>query len=485
MRWRPAVSALFVIASCGVAFLAARGPAAEDPFNHPKHAKLFVSCTTCHAGAGAAGAPLYPTVAQCATCHDGRTEPAVTWKPRTAPRPSLLAFDHVAHRTEAGRRVADSLTSCASCHAEGSAPWMTVRAPVAQQCVNCHAPDAGTHLALPDSACATCHVPLSKALTLTTEQIAKFPKPRSHDAPDFQAAAAHGAAAKVTTSGGALAVSCATCHVQTYCVACHVNAPEVPAIQALGVNPAATALPPPLVAPADHGADDFEVRHATAATRNATSCQTCHTQESCAACHSAQLPPAARTLFKASAERGSGAVTRAHLPTSHAGAWEQSHGAIAQTSMQSCTTCHTRESCLACHVPDPASGSGYHPGGFLTRHPAEAYSRATSCSDCHNQGQFCQSCHQSAGVVAQRSLLGQGGYHDGNRSFFVGHGQAARQALESCASCHVERDCLTCHSVQKGRGFSPHGPNFDSERLLRKNPQLCTACHGTAIPRRQ
>ena len=89
-----------------------------------------------------------------------------------------------------------------------------------------------------------------------------------------------------------------------------------------------------------------------------------------------------------------------------------------------------------------------------------------------------------AGVTARRTLLGAGGYHDGNRQFFVGHGQAARQSLESCVSCHIERDCLTCHSVVRGRGFSPHGPGFDSERMLRKNPQLCIACHGTAIPRR-
>jgi hypothetical protein len=36
----------------------------------------------------------------------------------------------------------------------------------------------------------------------------------------------------------------------------------------------------------------------------------------------------------------------------------------------------------------------------------------------------------------------------------------------------------------RGRGFNPHGPGFDPERMLRKHPQLCIACHGTAIPRR-
>jgi predicted CXXCH cytochrome family protein len=74
------------------------------------------------------------------------------------------------------------------------------------------------------------------------------------------------------------------------------------------------------------------------------------------------------------------------------------------------------------------------------------------------------------------------GYHDASRFFLGGHGKAARQGLETCVGCHVERDCLACHSAAGGRRFSPHGPGFDGSRLKRKNPEVCTACHGTAIP---
>ncbi len=479
MRIRALFGGFVLSALCGVAFLAARSPAAEETFSHPKHAKLFVSCSTCHTAAERAGATMYPTAVQCAACHDGTRQPVVTWKAPATPRASNLAFNHVQHLAKRGRRTPGT---CADCHTASGGKWMSVRGPQAEQCLTCHKLPAKSHVSLPDSACATCHVPLSRAAGLTSERIAAFPKPPSHDAPNFQAASAHGAQAKATTGSGHVAVSCATCHVRTYCVACHVNAPEVPQIQALGLNAAATATPPPVAAPADHAKGDFETRHGT---QNASACRTCHTQESCAACHNAQLPGTARALFSAGPDRGHGASTTGKLPSSHTPTWKTSHGPVADASMRSCASCHRRESCLACHVPDPAGRNGYHPASFLTRHPAEAYSRSGTCSDCHNQAQFCQSCHQSAGVVTQRSLLGAGGYHDGNRQFFVGHGQAARQALESCASCHVERDCLTCHSVVKGRGYSPHGPNFDSERLLRKNPQLCTACHGTAIPRRQ
>jgi hypothetical protein len=74
------------------------------------------------------------------------------------------------------------------------------------------------------------------------------------------------------------------------------------------------------------------------------------------------------------------------------------------------------------------------------------------------------------------------GFHDGKQFFLAGHGQAARQSLETCVGCHTERDCLTCHSAQGGRRFNPHGPGFDGARLKRKNPEMCTACHGVSIP---
>jgi hypothetical protein len=107
-------------------------------------------------------------------------------------------------------------------------------------------------------------------------------------------------------------------------------------------------------------------------------------------------------------------------------------------------TCHVRQDYLSCHRPDPARPAGrgaYHTGDFLTRHPTAAYARQAACSDCHNAQQF-------------------------------------------CVSCHAERDCTTCHAAQGGRRVSPHGPGFDPERPRRRNPEMCIACHGRAIPTR-
>jgi hypothetical protein len=119
-----------------------------------------------------------------------------------------------------------------------------------------------------------------------------------------------------------------------------------------------------------------------------------------------------------------------------------------------CAGCHVRTDCLQCHRPDAAAGpAGYHPIGFLQRHPAAAYSRETRCADCHNSGSFCQTCHATAGLVSTGPL--DAGYHDASSTFSAGHGQAARQSLESCTACHAERDCLPCHSALGGRRFNP------------------------------
>ena len=65
-----------------------QGP--PPPFDHPQHAKLFVSCATCHAGATEAGGALMPTAESCVSCHDGRVEGRVQWRPRQGPRSSTV-----------------------------------------------------------------------------------------------------------------------------------------------------------------------------------------------------------------------------------------------------------------------------------------------------------------------------------------------------------------------------------------------------------
>jgi len=463
--------------------LIGRGVAAQQPagFDHAKHAKLFPACTSCHAGAASAGRSVWPDAVSCATCHDGSIQKRVTWQPPESLRTNLK-FDHLAHARATVVRQASGgkpPPACMDCHSPTGAKWMVVQPPVVARCLTCHELTA-SHFAAPDTACFTCHLTLAQATRLTPADIAAIDTPPSHRAPGFAIAGGHGVQAKGPKGG--IAASCATCHARDFCLTCHVDAPEQPTIQALATDARATAIAVRLSAPSSHGEPDFLERHGVRAHAEERQCATCHTRESCLACH-AGTPRVATALFGRSPERGTGAVIVRRPPPSHGSRFAAQHVGLASARSATCGGCHVQSDCLACHRPTAASGPGpgYHPTGFLARHPAAAYSRETNCNDCHNNGSFCVTCHLAAGLVA-RGPLGTAGFHDANQFFLLGHGQTARQNLETCIGCHVERDCIGCHGSFGGRRFNPHGPGFDAARLRRKNPQMCTACHGTNIP---
>lgn len=465
-----------------LAALAAPAWAQQDTqFDHAKHARVFPTCTACHAGARDGGMTLLPSGQGCASCHNGTVEPLVRWA-APAPERNNLRFTHAEHSkafaTKAGR---DSTLGCQACHTPDGSPWMTVQPAVVPQCLSCHGVRT-THYAAPDTACATCHVPLAQATTLSTAEIKGFPAPPSHAAPGFMGQNGHGALANAGTGPTTyrVAPSCATCHAQDFCITCHVNAPETPAIQALAPDPRSLAIPVALEAPATHAQTRFLQSHGKSAAKSTLACQTCHTQESCVACHLAP-PQQIITLHASGPGRGEGAQVIRARPASHMADFSAIHSPVANSNQKSCEGCHARPQCLDCHRGTPERTPQYHPQTFLERHPAAAYARETNCSDCHNPGAFCQTCHAQAGIGSPKRALAAG-FHDAYPGFLLNHGQAARQNLETCTSCHVERDCLTCHSALYGRGFNPHGPGFNADRLRAKNPQMCTVCHGLKVP---
>ena len=257
------------------------------------------------------------------------------------------------------------------------------------------------------------------------------------------------------------------------CGTCHVSLARAVALTRSDV--AGFPLPP------SHDDPRWPTREghgAVARSSMTTNCATCHAQEFCYQCHAGGTPP--RVIAALASDPRSTALVALRAPASHGASFADRHAALASAGTASCSSCHIRSDCLECHRTTAANAPGYHPAGFLSRHPAAAYARETSCSDCHSQRSFCASCHQQSGLVSTRSL--RTGYHDANRFFSAGHGGAARQSLESCVSCHAERDCLPCHSAVGARRYNPHGPGFDAERLRRKNIQMCTVCHGTSVP---
>lgn len=242
---------------------------------------------------------------------------------------------------------------------------------------------------------------------------------------------------------------------------------------------APAALVAQISAPSTHKDPAFLQTHGATVRKNATACQVCHQQESCLTCHRA-TPSVANGFAPAASGKAMGVQVSRHRPASHVADFRETHGAQASAHAETCAGCHTRSDCLECHRPNPARASGYHPAGFLAGHPAQAYSQQVECANCHNTGQFCTSCHQQAGLAAKGAL--RGGFHDRNQAFLGGHGQAARQSLESCVSCHAQNDCLACHGGNQQFRFNPHGPGFDAERMRKKNPEMCAVCHGSAIP---
>jgi hypothetical protein len=479
------VALLMIVA--GAAPAARAQQAQPERFPHDKHAKLFPLCATCHAGITAPGEPLWPSAASCRSCHDGQVTRTVTWEPRAGPRAGNLRFTHEGHtRAAFAKNTGDSAltANCGACHTATGAARMAVRPVVLAQCLECHQVRV-PHTDAPSTACATCHVPLAGAPSLTAADVAHFPKPASHSAPGFRTGE-HGIAARVPGAHGstpAISASCATCHSRALCITCHVNAPESPVIQALAVDQRSPRYHGTLPTPSSHTAPAFLTAHGKAAQRDGATCATCHTRESCATCHTGSLPRSVAALPAGGPGRAAGAQPNRKPPASHTWEFRDRHGPEANARQSSCEGCHTRSSCLECHRPDPSHAKAFHPAAFLTRHPSAAYTREANCSDCHNPAQFCQSCHQKSGLVATRKI-GRAGYHDAFRGFSLGHGQAARQSLESCASCHAERDCTACHSaVSGGFGFSPHGPGFNAARMRAKNSSVCVACHGRAIPR--
>jgi len=459
----------------------ARGSVAQDvarqQFDHAGHAKLFPSCATCHQAPATGEGAFYPDSARCATCHDGTVQARVSWTPPATIRRTNLRFDHALVATMFDANHPEP-PKCTTCHEQEGKPWMTSVGRINQaRCLSCHGVTV-PHLEASDTMCTVCHLALPEAQQVTRADIAGFPVPPTHKDPAWPTAAGHGHAAE-SGAGGKAPARCTVCHAREFCMQCHVDAPERPIIQSITSDPRSTAIVAHLAPPPSHANPDFWRQHGATARSTPAACSTCHARESCLTCHvgtpqvAAQIPPRG-------AGRGTGAVVVRQRPLFHGQNFANQHAQMAARSARTCAGCHVREDCMTCHRLESAAARGYHPADFLTRHPAAAYARETSCSDCHNTAGFCMTCHAASGLHSTGVL--RGGYHDGNQFFISGHGQAARQSLETCVACHVERDCLTCHAANGGRGYNPHGPGFDAARLKSKNPQMCTVCHGTAIP---
>jgi hypothetical protein len=455
----------------------------EQEFPHQDHDGLFPVCSGCHGGVETAdSAAFYPSPSLCAQCHDGQMEARVPW---TAPsrRPSNVVFDHVEHSEDVDSS-GDSDVACESCHSDPGGR-MNVSAPAeSDACWSCHAHERDDHFEPPsgagtgDDACASCHVPLADS-GFDTARLRGMPRPGEHSGRDFLLV---GHAEEVVADPE----RCATCHTADRCEACHVdpgldeitNVPRAP--DDMEQPPWSSAYP----TPTSHDDRRWDMTHAPVASGRepggnaAAECSTCHTRTDCLSCHIAPGPPVVGALQARDSVVAPGVVLDVTAPSSHESYFFMSaHSNMAAAEPSTCAACHTETYCVDCHDGPP--DGGYHPPSFVTRHTADAYGRAEECATCHSTAVFCRACHEQSGFGSEGRL--GAGYHDAEPIWLLRHGGAARQSLESCASCHNQSDCVQCHGVLGAFQVSPHSPDFDADEAWARSPRICIACH-TSIP---
>jgi hypothetical protein len=454
-----------------------------DRFDHEEHEGLFPRCLACHTGirTGEATA-IYPGAESCSRCHDGSLVRRVRW---SAPggRAANLLFDHVDHAAAveedpAARASADPVPgaedgACLQCHGAGAGrPQGEIGRPDGATCLSCHAHEADNHLQS-GRECTVCHLPLTRAPDLSEAQIESFSRPPSHEGPEFLLSHAPESPSDQQ--------ACATCHARESCTRCHLNADALTAIQDLEpdarVARLSTGREPEYPTPGTHQAADWSRLHAS--EDGVQGCGNCHGQTSCRTCHRDGELPALDSLPGGPQEGPRGVSLDDGRRWIHSSDFSEFHGVLAAVEQGSCSGCHSQSYCESCH--DAADQPVFHWGNYLQTHATEAWGNQSQCTVCHNPDVFCRGCHQNLGLASEDRF--DVAYHTSRPLWLLGHGAAARQALESCRSCHAQNDCTRCHSSVGGWRVNPHGPGFDPDRAAAANPASCMPCHTvTRVP---
>ncbi len=196
-------------------------------------------------------------------------------------------------------RVSAAVTTCSDCHVQAS-------------CRTCH--EQG-------SAAAISALPAPGPDTKYGVQI----PPRPVHPPGFL---------KDHPAQAAAGVSCQACHARTFCVDCHQGQK------------------------AEYHPPDFVEQHASEAYQNDTQCTACHSTETfCRACH---LQTGRGTRSR------TGALFHSAQPL-----WLLNHGQAARQNLETCAACHTQASCAQCHSATGGWGVNPHPSDFDAKRAAQ------------------------------------------------------------------------------------------------------------------
>ncbi len=163
------------------------------------------------------------------------------------------------------------------------------------------------------------------------------------------------------------------------------------------------------------------------------------------------------------------------------------HKFVAGLDSSLCANCHTDASCTDCH-DGRVRPRNIHPNDYLSLHATESRLKTTTCTSCHQETNFCLPCHQRLGIASSSPLNRKDAsrFHPPKETFSDlprkpgHHAQEAARNLDSCVSCHTERDCVACHGAGgRGGGFDPHPGGFVARcaTLYARNPRPCLVCH--------
>lgn len=377
--------------------------------------------------------PLFVIVAGLGTAvvraEQGRDH-TTSWSPVVYPMQRLpLIFSHRQHLARGA--------TCATCHASATTSQSAVDnlIPTEAECRACHPIDRADPdrvvAGAPTAKCIACHPGWSP--NTPVERVYLTPPPLKF---------AHSA------------------HAKTPCASCHGDMTKVDL---------ATTRQLPTMA----------------------SCLTCHTngteQRHCADCHLTKLGGLIETQFP----HGDLVPHSTGLGDAHGASFAKDHKQEARQVGATCTACHDRSECVACHqgVVKPLE---FHPGNYVLTHGVEAKRGTPDCSACHRAQSYCVACHERSGVGTRvsseldASVPGRA-FHPPGWSSPTGpnrHAREARKNITSCASCHREEDCLECHSNEPGKlRASPHPNGWRGsarcEALDRGNRRMCLRCHIT------
>jgi hypothetical protein len=219
-------------------------------------------------------------------------------------------------------------------------------------------------------------------------------------------------------------------------------------------------------------------------------CETCHLKDGSNG--TTQLLPerrGAQTGFrmKTSFPEGTLKPPRWLGNAGHGPDFVERHKMVAANNSELCASCHKEDFCTGCH-DGRVRPRTVHPGDYLQMHPVDARMASQKCTSCHREQSFCLGCHQRLGVSMSgpSDVREAGRFHPPKHIWSDAprkpghHSQDAQRNLNACVSCHIERDCVTCHGgAGIGGGFNPHNSHFAAgcSYQFRRNPRPCLVCH--------